>query len=69
MMPKKGDEIVDVQVELLHETDKAYLVTIDGKTKVWVAKSVCELEHDADPKLHLWTLTLPAWMAEERGLV
>ena len=37
---------VDIEVELLHETEKAWLVTIDGENEVWVAKSVGELREE-----------------------
>lgn len=65
-MPEKGKEIVDIEVSLIHERELAWLVlsTSTGKQN-WVPKSLCELERVAG----LYTLTLPTWMAEEKGLV
>lgn len=45
--------------ELKAETDKAYLVVIEGD-EYWLPKSQCELEDD--------TITMPSWLAEKNGL-
>lgn len=55
--------LVDIDVDMVHETEKAFLVTIDGKTKVWIAKSQCEL--DTETKV----LTCPEWLAKDKGLI
>jgi len=65
----------DISVELVHETDKAWLVTdgtIDPKTDkrvdVWVPKSQAEL--CCGPMgTALWTLTAPEWMLKDKGLL
>lgn len=59
--------LIDLSVILHHETAKAFLVSDDGdKDKaVWIAKSTCEIE----PKGKVWTLTLPEWVATQKGLV
>ncbi len=57
-------ELIDVTVALKHETPKAWLVS-DGAKDVWVPKSQGKL-HD-DGKTH--TLTIPLWMAKDKGLV
>lgn len=60
-MPKKGSEIVDIEVTLVHQTDDAWLVTTDGAHKAWIPKSVGELDGT--------TLTLPRSWAEDKELV
>ena len=48
-MVKKNHDIIEVDVKLIHETDKAYLVSpiAPGTTKeVWIPKSGCELGDD-----------------------
>jgi len=59
--------LIDVAVQLHHETEKAWLVSDDGdkKNAVWIAKSQAELE----PKGKVHILTLPEWIATEKGLV
>jgi len=60
-------DLVDVEVELHHETAGAVLVSDTGELKraVWIPKSQCEIE----PKGALHILTLPQWLAQERGLI
>jgi len=56
------EKILDIEVELLHETPAAYRVASCTTGKVaWVPKSQCELDGES--------LQLPAWLAEEKGLV
>ena len=52
-------DLVTLEGELLHETDKAMLVSIDGE-KTWLPKSMVEYE-DGE-------VILPEWLAIERGL-
>jgi hypothetical protein len=63
-MPKS--DIFDVAVKLIHETEKAYLVTADEKEKVWFPKSMCELEENQDGT---YTLTAKTFMLKEKGLI
>jgi len=64
-------ELTDITVELVHETEKAWLVSQglkdeDGKQiNIWIPKSVGELE----PEGNLYILTLPVRYAEDKGLV
>lgn len=62
-MPKS--ELIDLTVEKLHETSKAWLVT-DGDKKEWFAKSLCELVETGPNK---WELTAPLWLAKEKGFI
>lgn len=60
----------DVTVDLVHETDKAWLVTDgtmrDGKrVEVWIPKSQAELERNGKA----WTLTAPEWLLTDKGLL
>ena len=65
-MPRKGSEIVDIEVTLEHDTGKAWKVTSHntGKT-AWIAYQMGELDKDSNPA----TLTLPVHIAEEKDLV
>ena len=61
----------DYDVQLHHETPGergAYLVSDDGdKDKaVWIPKSQCEIE--PSPTGHGYVITLPEWLAIEKGL-
>lgn len=60
-MAKKGAEVVDVDVDLVHATDKAWLFRLGNGNQVWVPKSVGEYE---DGKC-----TLPTNYATEKGMV
>lgn len=61
--------LVDITVQQLHETPRAVLVTADGPDNaVWLAKSLIEIEPNA-VNAGLVDVTLPLWLAEERGLV
>lgn len=58
-------DLVDITVDLKHQTALAWLVSPDGKREVWVPKSQCELVKDGKA----WCLTMPGWKAKEKGLV
>lgn len=61
--------LVDLTLQKLHETDRAVLVTDSGpESAVWLAKSLIEIEPNAE-NAGLVDVTLPLWLAEERGLV
>lgn len=53
--------VVDLHGLLVHQTEKAFLLDIDG-TKAWVAKSQCEDNGDG-------TFTIPEYVAIEKGWV
>lgn len=60
--------LADLTVQLLHETDNAVLVKIGTWSEaVWLPKSQVEVE--ATGSDGLCEITLPQWLAEERGLV
>jgi len=62
------DDYADFDVQLLHETDHAYLVTETiPENGVWVPKSQCQLEETSIKGIY--TLSLPEWLAVEKGLL
>ena len=62
-------DLIDGAVQLHRETESAWLVSNDGdrKSAVWIPKSQAQLEPDYSGKCHI--LTLPEWLATEKGLV
>jgi len=60
-------DLIDIAVQLHHETEKAWRVSDTGENDkaVWIPKSQAELEPDGG--VHL--LTLPEWLANEKGLI
>lgn len=61
-------DLVDINVKLLHKTESAILITLDGETKIWLPRSLIEFEEDKEGIG--WTLiTLPEWLALEKGLI
>lgn len=64
-MPKK--EVSYISVELIHQTEKAILVTIDeGENKVWLPKSLVEYEEERDGS---YIVTGPVNFLKEKGLL
>jgi hypothetical protein len=67
-MGKKNKEDIDINVQVRHETDHSYLIFCEEApgeevpAKTWVPKSQCELNDDG-------TITMPTWLAQERGLI
>lgn len=62
-------DLIDLAVMKHHETDKAWLVSDDGDrdNAIWIAKSQAQLEPDYAGKSYV--LTIPEWLATEKGLV
>ena len=60
-------DLVDITALLLGETDKA--IRIDGghEAPVWLPKSQVEYERNGDGST--FTVTLPEWLAKEKGLI
>lgn len=69
-MPKP--ELLDFDVSLINETEPtsnssgAWLIRTPESKKIWVPKSLCTME---EGRKNRWTLTIPAWLAEEKGLI
>ena len=57
-------DLVDIAVELRHETAKAYLVNTGG-TECWLPKSQVEYYKERTTEI----VTMPYWLAREKGLI
>lgn len=62
----RRDEDVGVDVRIVYETEFAILVN-DGDIEVWVPKS--EIKNDQDHTETETTITIPEWLAIEKGFV
>ncbi len=63
--------LIDLALELRHETPAAYLVH-DGDRQVWLPKSMVEKEEicsSAHPRQTMFTFTMPEWLATEKELI
>ena len=62
-------DLVDLKVMIHSETPKAYFVsdTGDRNDAKWIPKSQCEIFED--PSTYEITLTIPVWLAEEKGFI
>lgn len=58
-------DLVDLDLDLIHQTDRAFLVS-DGNAKVWLPKSAVEYE---EKKPGHGTFTMPEKLAADKGLV
>ena len=58
------DKPVDLNGNIIGETEKAWLFDHDGaEDAVWVPKSQCQWDSDTS------TMTIPQWLAKEKELV
>lgn len=60
-------DIIDVEVEYIRETEKAWCVCSEVSDDVWVPKSQAELTRRSGSSLA--TLTLQQRVAKEKGLI
>jgi hypothetical protein len=64
-MPDK----VDIFVEIIRETERAYLVE-DGGDEVWIPKSqLGEIRIQAQEFRNYLQCEIPVWLAEDKGLI
>lgn len=78
-MTKKGTEVIDVEVTMLRETEKAYLLTsVETKKTNWFPKSMIDIEQETagevkyDKNLNVivkYLATMPTWLAEKNGFI
>lgn len=61
-------DLIDIDVKLLHKTENAILITQDDENKVWLPKSQIEFEEDEGGTGRV-LVTLPEWLAREKGLI
>lgn len=60
--------VIDLDVQVLRETEKAALVTQDGpENAVWLPKSEIELSETGIAGI--MTVTLPEWLALDKGMI
>ena len=60
--------IIDIDVEVTHRTEKAILVhTGDKEESVWLPLSQIEVSQSGFAGIE--TVTLPEWLAKEKGLI
>lgn len=60
-------ELVDIVTRIEQETEKAVLVYDDRGNKQWLPKSQIEYEKSGVHS-HVYQITMPRWMAEEKNL-
>lgn len=61
-------ELAEIEVEIVAETTKAWKVRTDSDHEaVWIPRSQCEVEKDEVSGIA--TITLPEWIAIDRGLI
>jgi hypothetical protein len=61
-------EVVDITVKVLHRTARAVLVTDSTEEEgVWLPLSQMEIEPAPRAGYHI--VTLPEWLAQEKGLI
>ena len=56
-----GEDVISFEGEIEHETEKAWLLVIDGE-KHWLPKSQCELVDGG-------TILVPEWLAMQKGMI
>ncbi len=60
-------DLIDLTVIIRHSTERAVLVDHGGEEAVWLPLSQVEIAPNSDGKTV--TLTLPEWLAREKGMV
>lgn len=66
-MPKR--ELIDITAEIKGETDAAYRI-YDGARTEWVPKSQVEVAAEMTKGTsNLVTVTMPEWLAREKGFI
>lgn len=62
-------DVVEIELKIHWETEKAYLLSDDGDkdTAEWVPKSKIEKVEEGEKGYAL--VTLPAWLASEKGWI
>ena len=61
--------LIDIEVHVHHKTEKAVFIsdTGDKADAEWVPLSQIEIEED--PKNSIATVTMPEWLAKEKGFI
>ena len=58
------EDTVELTLDIVSETDRAWLVTPDGMLKAWLPKSLVE-QDGADGRI----FHCPEWLALDKGLI
>ena len=62
-----SNKMIDITVEIIHETDAAFLVN-DGDEDVWVPKS--QIENNEDLYVGCCdVIYIPVWLALDKGFI
>ncbi|CAB4122438.1 hypothetical protein UFOVP36_48 [uncultured Caudovirales phage] len=61
-MSRYRADLFDLKAKVVHETPTAYKLAYGGPEDIWLPKSLVENNRDG-------TLTMPRWLAVERGLI
>lgn len=60
-------QLYDASFKFLRETERAICVTEDDKVEIWLPKS--QIEYERDFAKGLVEVTMPVWLAKEKGIV
>lgn len=70
MSPNYRSNLVDISVLFVHQTDRAILVReTEADEGTWLAKSQCEMSPSEPHRGEPVEITLPEWLAKEKGLI
>lgn len=64
-LDRSSNGLIDIACELRHETPRAWLLDCGEKEPVWVPKS--QGEYFKEGRLEI--VTMPKWLAKEKGLI
>ena len=64
-MSRATKGLIDIACELRLETPRAYLVDAGEADPVWLPKSQCEYYKEGTLEI----ITMPQWLAKEKGLI
>ncbi len=67
-MPNYRSDLVDLEVEYLHQTEGAILIK-DADNEIWLPKSIVEADTDGLRRGDTLTITLPERWAMDKGLI
>jgi hypothetical protein len=62
-------ELVDLEVGYLHNTEKAVLITPDGKREIWLPLSIVECDLTNVGRGQVIEIILPRRWALDKGLI
>ena len=66
-MASYSKELFDVDCELKNETDKAWLIVVEGDQEFWIPKSIGEWNPTSADKVS-GEMTLPEWFIDKEGI-